>query len=148
MVSIIISKLCFCTFMYVVLTCLLIYLFFPFFYFLLELMVLKEYRLAVSLSLFWAIVFFFYRLCFYQFSYCFSSFLHGFYINFYTSFLLFVNIFMPKTGFYKYSTGRGFFSTFLSYSIFLSSFTAVFLECYLCKILMYLWMGVFLIYLL
>ena len=53
-------------------------------------------------------------------------------------FLLFVNIFISKTGFYKYSTGGTFFSTILSYSILPSSFTALFLEPCLCKILMYL----------
>ena len=53
-------------------------------------------------------------------------------------FLLFVNIFIPKAGFYKYSTGGTFFSTILFYSILPSSFTALLLERCLCKILMYL----------
>ena len=43
-------------------------------------------------------------------------------------FLLFVYIFIPKTGFYKCNTAGTFFYTFLSYSILLSSFTAAFLE--------------------
>ena len=51
---------------------------------------------------------------------------------------LFVNIFIPKTRFYKYSTVGTLFSTILSYSILPSSFAAVFLEHCLCKILMYL----------
>ena len=48
------------------------------------------------------------------------------------NFLLFVITFIPKTGFYKYNTGGAVFSTILSYSILLSSFTVVFLERCLC----------------
>ena len=77
----------------------------------------------------------FYRLCFYLLSSYFSSFLHGFYISFYTSFII-CKYFIPKPGFYKYNTGGTFCSTILSYSILPSSFTAVFLEHCLCKILM------------
>ena len=51
-------------------------------------------------------------------------------------FLLFVNTFVPNTGFYKSNTGGPIFSTILSYFILSSSFTAVFLEHGLCKILM------------
>ena len=51
------------------------------------------------------------------------------------NFLLFVNAFIPKTGLHEYSTGGTFLSTMLSYSILPSSFTAVFLERCLCKIL-------------
>ena len=63
-------------------------LIFFFFYFLMTLRVLKEWRLAISLSVFLAAACSFCRLCFYQLSSYFSSFLHGFYINFYTSFCI------------------------------------------------------------
>ena len=53
-------------------------------------------------------------------------------------FLLFLNILIRKTGFYKYNIAGTFLSTVLSYSILPSSFTAVFVEHRLCKILMYL----------
>ena len=109
MVSIIISESCFCTFVCVVLTCLLINLFFSFLYFLMELMVLEEYRLTLSLSLskrlyvlsigcvFISKVFI--SVCFYI----------VFTLIFIHNFLLFANISIPKTGFYKYSTGGTFF---------------------------------------
>ena len=48
-------------------------------------------------------------------------------------FLLFVNTVIPKTGFYKFNNGGPVFSTLLSYSILLNSFTAVLLEHCLCK---------------
>ena len=51
-------------------------------------------------------------------------------------FLLFVNTFTQKTGFYKYNTGGPAFSAILSYSVLPSPLTAVFLERYLCTILM------------
>ena len=94
---------------------------------------IEEYRLAVSLSLFLVVLCLFYSLCFYQLSSYFNSVLHSFYIKiFIHNFLLFVNTFIPKTGFYKYSTGGPVFSTILSYSILVSFIIAIFLEHCLC----------------
>ena len=129
MVSIIISESCFYIFV-----CVVLYVFIDllvlvvFFYSLMELMVLEEYRSGVSLSLLSAVLCSLYRLCFYQLSSYFNSLLHGFYIQFYTLFFIICKYFYTKTGCYKYNIGGTFFSTVFSYSILPSSFTAVFLE--------------------
>ena len=114
-VSIINSESCFCIFMCVVLTCLLIFFFF---YFLMKLMVLEEYRLAVSFSFFEAVVYSFSRLCFYQLRFYFNLFLHVLYIIFQTSFLGSINITLEEH----------LFTIILSFSILSNKFTVLFLE--------------------
>ena len=98
-VSIINSESCFCIFMCVVLTCLLIFFFF---YFLMKLMVLEEYRLAVSFSFFEAVVYSFSRLCFYQLSFYFL-FLQFIFTRFLHHFSDIIS------AFYKYNIGGTFF---------------------------------------
>ena len=114
-VSIIIFESSFCSFMCVVPTCLLLFFFF---YFLMKLMVLEEYRLAVSFSFFEVVVYSISRLCFYQLSFDLNLFLHAFYIIFQTSCQGSINTTLEEP----------FFTIILSFSILSNYFTVLFLE--------------------